>query len=70
MTLLDETTAELGLVDPAPLTELPPGQLVWLRDAARDARKREHAALEAAVDRAMEHVPWLVRGAIRRILFP
>ena len=68
--LLLEAQSELGLADPAPLAALTPAQLAWLRDAARDARKREEASLGAAVDRALEHVPWLLRGAVKRILFP
>ena len=70
MTPVEEARGELGLADAAPLVELTPDQLAWLRDAARGARHREHAALEAAIDRAMEHVPWLLRGAVKRILFP
>ena len=68
--LLTEAQAELGLAEPKPVEALPPGQLAWLRDAARAAREREQVALEAAIDRAMEHVPWLLRGAVKRILFP
>jgi hypothetical protein len=68
--LLDETHTELGLRDKTPLAGLSAAELAWLRDTVRDVRRREHAALTAAVDRAMEHVPWLVRGAVRRILFP
>jgi hypothetical protein len=68
--LLAEAQAELGLADPAPLTALTAAQLAWLRDTARDARNREQASLDAAVDRAMQHVPWLLRGAVKRILFP
>jgi len=70
MTLLAETQDALGLVDPTPLEALSPAQLAWLRDAARNARSREDTALAAAVDRALDHVPWLVRGAVKRILFP
>lgn len=68
--LISETQAELGLADATALAELSPAQLAWLRDAARDARKREQASLDAAVDRALGHVPWLLRGAVKRILFP
>ena len=68
--LLTETQAELGLADAAPLAALTQAQLMWLRDAAREARMREQASLDAAVDRAMTHVPWLLRGAVKRILFP
>ncbi|HEY5926727.1 MAG TPA: hypothetical protein VIV11_33805 [Kofleriaceae bacterium] len=68
--LLAETKSELGLADATPLVTLPTEQLAWLRDAARTARDREQAALEAAVDRALDHVPWLLRGAVKRILFP
>jgi len=68
--LLIETQTELGLADAAPLAALTPAQLAWLRDAAREARTREQASLDAAVDKAMAHVPWLLRGAVKRILFP
>ena len=68
--LIAETQAELGLADPTPLASLAPDELAWLRAAVRDAREREHAALTAAVDQALEHVPRLLRGAVRRILFP
>ena len=52
------------------LAALAPDAQEWLREAARAALERERAELEAAVDRAMEHVPWLLRGAVRKILFP
>jgi hypothetical protein len=52
------------------LETLAPDEREWLAEAVRAAREREHASLQAAVDRALEHVPWVVRGAVRRILFP
>ncbi len=70
MSLVEQASAELGLADPAPLAALPHDQLAWLRDIARHARDREQAALEAAVDRALEQIPRVLRGAVRKILFP
>lgn len=70
MSLVEQAQAELGLDDGSPLAELPPPQLAWLLDVARDARARERAALDAAVDRALEQIPRVLRGAVRKILFP
>lgn len=70
MSLVEQAGSELGLADPAPLAELPAEQLSWLCEAVRHAREREHAALQAAVDRALEQIPWVLRGAVRKVLFP
>lgn len=35
--------------------------------ALRDARRTE---LSAAIDNALEHVPRLLRGALKKVLFP
>lgn len=69
-TLLAETQAALGLADPQPLAGLSPAETAWLLDAATRARAREQAAVAAAIDHALAQVPALVRGAVRRILFP
>ena len=70
MTLHEETASALGLADPAPLAALSVAEIAWLRDAAYRARDREQAAVTAAIDQALDHVPALLRGAVRRILFP
>ena len=68
--LLADTQAELGLADPGPLAGLSAAQLARLRDALRAAKLRDRAALDAAIASAMGRVPALLRGAVRRILFP
>ena len=68
--LLEDTCRLLGLADPTPLRSLSDSELSSLRDLVETARARERASLDAAIDGAMNHVPFLVRGAVRRILFP
>jgi hypothetical protein len=69
-TMLAETATALGLADAEPLAALSLAEIAWLRDAAYRAREREQAAVDGAIDQAMDHVPALVRGAVRRVLFP
>jgi hypothetical protein len=68
--LVAETATALGLADTTPLAGLSVAEIAWLRDAAYRARDREQAAVTAAIDHALDQVPTLVRGAVRRILFP
>jgi hypothetical protein len=64
----DELAAELGLGPderPAWLTRVPPelrAQIVSLRAQ----RRRE---LADAIDRALDHVPRLLRGALKKVMF-
>jgi len=68
--LLADTQAELGPAAPGLLAGLSSAQLARLRDALRAAKLRDRAALDAAIASAMGRVPALLRGAVRRILFP
>jgi predicted DNA-binding transcriptional regulator YafY len=55
---------------PAPdaLRELSPDELADLAAALAEARHRQAAALSEAGDRALSHIPRLLRGPIRRMV--
>ena len=55
---------------PAPdaLRELSQDELTDLAAALADARHRQAAALSEAGDRALSHIPRLLRGPIRRMV--
>lgn len=62
----DELATELGLDDqPAWLARVPAD----LRDEVRALRSRRRDELRQAIDNAMEHVPRLLRGALKKVLF-
>jgi hypothetical protein len=60
--------AELRAIPPAGLARLSDEQLSELARAVRDARHRQAAELAAAGDRALGHIPRLLRLPIRKIL--
>ncbi len=63
----DDLARELGLDEaPAWLERVPPE--VHAEIAA--LRERRRTELRDAIDRAMDHVPRLLRGALKRVLFP
>jgi hypothetical protein len=53
---------------PAGLLELEHEQLEHLAQAVHEARRRQAQALAEAGERALGHVPRLLRGPIRRIV--
>ncbi len=53
---------------PEGVTALGDADLADLAHAIRDARHREGQALAAAGERALEHVPRLLRGPIRKVV--
>jgi hypothetical protein len=62
---------ELGLEDePAWLGALSVAHRATLLVAIQTERARRTAELRAAIDAALEHVPWLLRVALRKVLFP
>ncbi len=65
---LKELAAELRDTPPASLSALSAEQLGDLRDAVRDARHRQAAELAAAGDRALSHIPRLLRIPVRKVL--
>lgn len=58
----------LGVALPAEFAELQPDELDALDAALRAARARRSAALTAAIDNSVRHLPVLLRVAVRRAL--
>jgi len=67
-TEFEALTARLGTEPPAGLRKLTGAQLTDLTTAVSDARRRQGQALAAAGERALAHVPRLLRGPVRRIV--
>jgi hypothetical protein len=59
---------QLGGSAPDGLKQLDDEQLRDLADAVRDARHRQAAALAEAGERALSHIPRILRAPIRRIV--
>ncbi len=53
---------------PRGIAELPAQNLAHLADAIRTARHRQAKALEEAGERALERIPRLLRGPIRKVV--
>ena len=69
MSALDELQAALGAPPPPGLAErVHDAELADLARLVRAARARDSAALEAATANALDHVPRLLRGPIRRLV--
>jgi hypothetical protein len=68
-TAIRDLEAELGGRPPAGLEALTDAQLSGFTDALHGAKERQSAALRSAVEEALEIVPRLVRGPVRKILF-
>ena len=64
------TTLSAQLRAPVPdgLRELSDDELADLSAAVADARHRQAAALAEAGDRALSHIPRLLRGPVKRIV--
>jgi hypothetical protein len=60
--------ARLGTEPPAGLRELTGAQLTDLTTAVSDARRRQGQALAASGERALGHIPRLLRAPVRRIV--
>lgn len=61
-------TAELGAPPPEPIARLDPPHLRLLVTLIRDAKAHEDAALAAATEEALQHVPWVLRGLVKKAL--
>lgn len=59
--------ARLNSEPPEAIHSLSGAQLADLTSAITDARRRQGEALAAAGERALHHVPRLLRGPIRRV---
>ncbi len=58
---------ELGSSAPAGLEELDDSDLADLAAAVRGAKRQQAAALAQAADRALGHIPRLLRGPVRAV---
>ena len=64
----DVLRAQLGGSAPESLRQLSADELADLSDAIRNARRRQGKALAEAGERALSHVPRLLRGPVRKIV--
>lgn len=65
-----ELQRELGGEDQGILAALSEAQQSALLDAIRETRRRQKRVLDDAVNEGMRLVPALLRGTLKRILFP
>lgn len=61
-------TKQLGQQPPAGVRALSEAELRELAEAIAAARHRQAAALEAAGERALERIPRLLRGPVRKVV--
>jgi hypothetical protein len=61
--------SELGGPAPDGLRELTDAQLSAFTELLGEAKRRQSGALESAVQEALEIVPRMVRGPVRKMLF-
>ncbi len=59
----------LGAPLPSGLDRLSKPQLDQLAAALGTAKTRQRAALEQSTEAALSHIPMLLRGAVRKVLF-
>jgi len=64
----DALREQLGTSPPASLRELDRQHLEDLTESIQAARSRQAEALQDAGDRALRHVPRLLRGPVRRVV--
>jgi hypothetical protein len=65
---LKELAAELRAAPPEALERLDDAQLHDLALTIRQARRRQAEELAAAGERALGHIPRLLRGPVRRVV--
>ena len=68
--LLLELQKELGGGEVKFLAALPEAALTQLRDDIHTARQRQRAALDNAINNGLRMAPMLLRGPLKKILFP
>ena len=67
-TPLEELRARLGNI-PSGLAQLEPSEQMHLLAALTHAREAQQADNAAALDKALTHIPVLLRGTVRRIVY-
>jgi predicted amidohydrolase YtcJ len=65
---LEAMESQLRAKPPEGLSSLSEEELEDLTDAIREARRRQAAELHAAGERALDHIPWLLRSPIRKVM--
>ena len=60
--------SQLRVKPPKGLSSLSAKELEDLNGAVRDARHHQAAELQAAGEKAFGHIPWLLRGPIRKVM--
>jgi hypothetical protein len=60
--------AVLGGDPPASIAALPPDSRTALADVLEDARRRQGQSLAAAFAATLKHVPFPVRGIVKKVL--
>jgi hypothetical protein len=65
---IEKLATELGGAAPEGLSRLSDDQLRDLGEAIETARQRQLHALAEAGERALGHIPRLLRGPVRRVL--
>jgi hypothetical protein len=58
----------LGAAPPASVSDLDPSARAALADLLEDSRRRQSRSLQEAFTAALKHVPFPVRGVVKRVL--
>jgi hypothetical protein len=66
---LEALSEELGAPVPPELSALSDRELELLHKLLAEARERQSAALDDAVDHGLRFIPGLIRGAVKLVLF-
>ena len=64
----DDLTALLGTDPPASVLALPAASQAELLELVRDSRRRQARSLEEAFTASLKHVPFPVRGIVKKVL--
>lgn len=64
----DDLRALLGADPPASVLALDPAARAELAELVRDARRRQTRSMEEAFTAALRHVPFPVRGIVKKVL--
>jgi hypothetical protein len=64
----DDLRALLGADPPASVTALPAALRAELADVLRDAKRRQARTLEEAFVATLKHVPFPIRGIVKKVL--
>lgn len=64
----DDLSTLLGAAPPAGVLALDAGARAELAQLVRDARQRQSRSLEDAFSAALKHVPFPVRGIVKKVL--